>query len=251
VPSADGSTYGAWNTNLSPGSATVFALEGDTVRRRDEGTLGHVAPGPDGRVLFTAKGPVSSLFKRLHPEDDKAGYCLPATDPDFYVALEPRVGLTVRLMGHADPVAKLDLDHGLSFDGWDRDASGPWQRLFFIPQANLIVVLPESNDRVMLHRFDVDAALERSGLDYFVVTSRPPATAKRGTELSYAVAVKAKDDKITYRVGSGPRGMTVSQAGVVRWAVPAEGKETESEVILNLRNGSRERFHTFTLRLVK
>ncbi len=44
----------------------------------------------------------------------------------------------------------------------------------------------------------------------------------------------------------------MSATGLVRWAVPAEGRKTESEVILTLRNGAgKEIFHTFTLRLVK
>ena len=96
------------------------------------------------------------------------------------------------------------------------------------------------------------AALAKSGIDYFLVTSRPPQVAKRGSDFSYAIKVKVKEEKVTYRLDSGPAGMTVSPAGAVEWAVPAEGKEAESEVILTLRNGAgREIFHTFTLRLVK
>jgi hypothetical protein len=75
--------------------------------------LGHITPGPDGKALFTAKGVLGSQFSRLNPWDDKAGYCLPATQGNYFVSLTPAEGgrgggLTVRLLGYERPVARLD-----------------------------------------------------------------------------------------------------------------------------------------------
>ena len=42
--------------------------------------------------------------------------------------------------------------------------------MYFVPDAKVIAVLPSSNDQVVLHKFDADAALEKSGQDYLIVT---------------------------------------------------------------------------------
>jgi S1-C subfamily serine protease len=255
--SADGTVYGAWKTNYSPGESIILVLEGNELKRYEAGELGHIVPGPDGRVLYTAKGPVSNRFTRLNPWDDKLGYCLPATQGSYFLSLTSAEGdngggLSVYLLGHQRPVARLDrFGHGLRFDGWDREDYGAWKRIFLIPQANLIVVLPAANDRVVLHRFDIDRALEKSGIDYLVVTSRPPPTARRGSVYTYQVAVKSRYGGVKFRLDSGPGGMEVSPAGLVRWPVPAEGKEAESEVILTVSDSAgQEVFHTFTVRAV-
>jgi hypothetical protein len=255
---ADGTVYGSWNTNFSPGTSSTFVLQGNEVKRNEEGELGHIVPGPDGRVLYTARGPVSNRFTRLNPWDDKLGYCLPATQGNFFLSLKPAEGsfsggLSVYLLGEQRPVARLDeLGHGLRFDGWDREEYGPWRRIFLIPQANLLVVLPAGNDRVVLHRFDIDQALEKSGIEYLLVTSQPPSTARRGSVYTYQVAVKSRHGSVKFRLDSGPRGLEVSPTGLVRWPVLAEGKETETEVILTVSDSAgQEVFHTFTIRVVK
>ena len=119
------------------------------------------------------------------------------------------------------PIAKLDkAEHGLTFDGWDREGFGPWKRVFFVPDAKVIAVLPPSNDRVVLYKFDADEALEKSGLDYLIITSQPPAEVRAGTNFTYPVKIRAKDKKATFRLDNGPKGMAVSATGVVTWPVP-------------------------------
>ena len=114
----------------------------------------------------------------------------------------------------------------------------------------MIVVLPPSNDRLVLTPFDVDAALEKSGIDYLLVTTQPTVTARRGEEYVYPVAVKSKKGGVTYRVDSGPPGLSVSPAGEVRWRVPADFKGTTAEVILTVRDAAgQEAFHVFSVRI--
>lgn len=256
IPSADGTVYGAWNTHYSPDTATTFVLEGGVVKRYDEGGLHHVVPGPDGRTAYTAKGVVSASLKRAEKDDDGYGYCLPAVRGDYFLSLTSAQGgkgggFTVYLRGLRLPVAKLDhANHGLSFDGWDRENFGPWRRVYFVPDAKVIVVLPSSNDQIVLHKFDPDAALAASGQDYLLVTSRPPAAVKAGETFTYPVVVKAKSPKVTYKLDAGPKGMEVSAAGVVTWRVPADAAG-DHEVILTISAGGQEVFHTFTVRVRK
>jgi hypothetical protein len=128
-------------------------------------------------------------------------------------------------------------------DSWQMD-----QRLHFIPGAKVIVTVPASNDRLMLHRFDPEAALEKSGTDYLVVFSEPLKHAASGKEYRYAMTVKSKKGGVKYKLDSGPAGMAVSAEGVVTWAVPAGFAEGEVDVIVSITDGSgQEVFHPFKI----
>ncbi|MBA4192705.1 MAG: hypothetical protein C0467_32465 [Planctomycetaceae bacterium] len=258
IASGDGTVFGAWNTRNSPASATAFVLENSTVKRYDVGDLRHVVPGPDGRTVFTGKGIVSRTLQSASPDDGTYGYCLPAVRGDYFLSLSTATagkggGFTVYLKGLNHPVAKLDkADHGISFDGWDREEAGPWRRVFFVPDANVIAVLPSSNDRVVLHKFDADAALEKSGHDYLIVTSQAPREVKVGTTFTYPIKVKSKQGGVTFKLDSGPKGMAVSAEGVITWAVPAEASAGDHDVILTVRDkAGQEVFHTFLVKVVK
>lgn len=257
MASGDGTVFAAWNTHYSPASSTVFALEGNIVKRYDEGEYRHVVPGPDGKTMYTGKGLASRTLRRTDPDDHTYGYCLPAVRGDFFLSLTSATngkggGFTAYLRGLKLPIAKLDnADHGISFDGWDRGAGGPWKRVFFVPDAKVIAVLPGGNDQVVLHKFDADAALEQSGLDYFLVTSRPPESVKAGGTFTYPVRVKSKNPKVAFKLDSGPKGMEVSAAGIVTWKVPANQTPGDQDVILTCSCPGQDIFHTFTIRVTK
>lgn len=247
-----------WNTNQSPASSTTYVLQGGAIKRYDNGELMHVIPGWDGRTVFTEKGIVSETLQRGDADDATYGYCLPAVRGDYFLSLSsagPRNGggFTVYLRGLKRPIARLDMaSHGLAFNGWDRESWGPWKRVCFVPDAKVIVVLPASNDQVVLHKFDAEAALEKSGEDYLLVMSRPTSEAKAGAKFTYPIQVKSKQGGVTFKLDSGPKGMMVSVEGVVTWDVPADAPVGDQEVILTVRDKTgQEVFHTFALQVAK
>ncbi len=257
IPSADGTVYTSWNTQLSPSSSTTFVVEGGVVKRYEGGEYRHVVPGPDGRTMFTGKGIAGQTLQRAGADDANYGYCLPAVRGEYFLSLttsdeKSGGGFAVHFGNLKRPIGKLDkAGHGLRFDGWDRDPSGPWKRAFLIPDAKVIAVLPASNDQVVLHKFDAEEALEKSGEDYLLVTSRPAREAKAGTAFNYVMKVKSKRAGITYKLESGPKGMVVSAEGVVTWPVPADAMG-DQDVILTVRDkAGAEVFHTFTLTVAK
>ena len=50
-------------------------------------------------------------------------------------------------------------------DRFSRGAIGLDQRIYFIPEANVLVTLPQSDDVVFFRDLDLDAELEQSGID--------------------------------------------------------------------------------------
>ncbi len=122
------------------------------------------------------------------------------------------------------------------------------KRVHFIPDAKVLVTIPQSDDRLVVRRLDPDKALEKSDLDYLFVVSRPPAVAKKGTKFTYQLAVKSKKGGVKYKVENGPDGMKVSAGGLIEWQVPAKGGEADNTIIIGITNDAgQECLHTFTL----
>lgn len=140
----------------------------------------------------------------------------------------------------------------MHLDSAGGDYFGMWRRVVFVPDAKVIVLLPPGDDRLVLYKFDADAALEQSGFDYLLVSSRPPKQVKAGTTFNYPIKVKSRQGGVKYSLDSGPMGMEVSAEGVVKWSVPNDVPAGNQEVILTVRDKSgQEVFHTFTIRVVK
>ncbi len=100
----------------------------------------------------------------------------------------------------------------------------------------------------MLHRLDLTAALEKTGIDYLFVTSLPPASATPGSTLSYAIAVQSRRGGLRYTLDSGPPGMTLSDDGKLQWSVPAGQPAGRQGVIVTITDASgQEILHAFDI----
>ena len=256
-PSGDGTVFARWG-GYNRNSVT-FVFEGSEVRRNEEGNLGHVLPGPDGKTVFTGKGVLSRMLKRNEPDDASYGYCVPAVRGDYFLSITPAPpgrsggGFNVYLRGVTQPIAKLDqANHGLHFDSAGGDSYAMWSRVVFVPDAKFIALLPKGSDQIVLYKFDAEAALATSGLDYLIVTSAAPREVRAGATFTYAIKVKSKHGGVTYKLDSGPKGMAVSADGVVTWEVPDDSPTGDQDVILSVRDkAGQDLFHTFTLKVVK
>jgi hypothetical protein len=244
---------------------TLSRRGGATAAQQSWGFSGSVlAPSPDGRFVYSASGVFTRELRPLFGKPKNGTLTrpfIPAVHGNFFMRLEPRDwdklggNLSFFLEGQERPLARLDGVEGVAAEriayGQLRDTLTHDQRVFFIPDAKLVVTIPASNDRLILYRFDIEAAMEKSGIDYLVVTSRPPDTAVRGAEYRYALRVKAKKGGVKYRLDSGPEGMKVAADGRLGWAVPAEFGEAEVSVILTVSDAAgQEIFHTFRVAVV-
>jgi hypothetical protein len=271
--SPDGKLFAAWRANTIPTGIQILAVGGREVTGRYEHAhAGYLLPGADGRTLFTGIGlhGMDSL-KPLSKDAGRRHAVLPAASGIFYVRLivNPGAGRTdvqVALLGDDRTLIELvDVDGmgpGPSKPGGyggpppdpfglsdiDRWRFGPDKRFHFLPEAKLIVVIPPTNDRLVLYPFDAEAALERSGRDYLVVTSQPPVSARKGSAYEYAIQVRSRRGGVKYKLEAGPTGMTVSAAGKLTWEVPTGFVEAQTNVIASVTDGGgQERFHSFTV----
>src|SRR5262249_10300016 len=132
---------------------------------------------------------------------------------------------------------------------WQTGQAQPLDRhVFLIPDAQLLVVIPPAKDRLVLYRFHLEQELDKAGVDYLYVQSRPATTAVKGQTYACQVSVKSKKGGVKFKLDSGPEGMKVSPEGKLTWDVPRNFSATEADVILTVSDASgQEVFHTFKL----
>lgn len=254
--SPDSSVFGSWRTSSSPqGLESLVLLGRSATLERAHESPGHVVPGEDNH-LYTANGIYTSQVKWL----GQKGVLLPAAEGRLYLSVVgkdaahfaggmPDDGKGVRLeVRLPDEPKVLHTFKGIDLIGneaWTKDDFTNDKRVHFVPSAHLLAVVPPTNDKLVLHRFDPDAAFEASGVDYLYVTSRPPVAAA-GRGFAYQLAVKSRKGGVKFTLNAGPKGMTLSPAGQLAWEVPHEATTAEAVVVTITDAGGKEVLHSFT-----
>jgi hypothetical protein len=259
--SADGTVFGMRNrVGSEPHTVTTVVLTGHhalTYTASISGSL--LLPGPDGRFIYTETGIYTPELKLVYPREFGKiviNPYLPAHHGSYFMHFEQDGGagkgkLSVFVEGRSEPFAQIanvdgyigrPIAYGKPPDKLMHD-----RRVHLIPEARLLVTIPQSNDRLVITRFDAEAVLSKSGTDYLLFTSHPSASVKKGVKWTYQLAARSSKGNVTYRLESGPEGMTLSTAGLLEWQ-PRAQKSGDGIVILRAQDtGGQECFQSFTL----
>jgi hypothetical protein len=197
------------------------------------------------------KSPLRQMFKEQQRQLKQAGVgiLLPRMPGQPLHKDDPEQGITLYIEGQREPLAQLPgIKVPTSEEMQAMRGIGMERSVHLVPRARLLIVLAGSRDKLLLYPLDPEAALEKSGIKYLLITSQPPAEATRGQEFVYQVTAKAKAPGVKYRLDSWPQGMGITPEGKITWKVPADLVEKQVDVIVNVRDGEgQEKFHTFTL----
>ena len=183
--SSDGKHIGLWNSGQLPAGITWIRLDYPIARSRQAHSgNGYVVPGTKGQVLFTSQGMLTHLEwpnqNKLYPGADVNGRYVPAHYSDYYLYLgaapmpqnrnptatpqnpSPTRGVEIHKLGVDKPLVRLDDIEVPSEDARQNTTDFTLDKRFhLIPQAKLLIVIPPSNDRLILHRVDLEEALNR------------------------------------------------------------------------------------------
>jgi hypothetical protein len=267
--SANGAVFGTWDPGSSPQGLQSYVIVGNQLKSHyQHQSMGHITPGPDGKILYTASGRLTHECQPIGgAAENKTDYVIPSVQGNFYVTLQMadrfggnknatnnlslHIGGDSRPLLHVNNVIQTGNDPIGAINRWDREKFGNDKRFVFIPDADLLVVVPFSNDRLELRRVNIGETLEKSGIDYLYVVSRAPDAVQRGTALSYKLSVKSKKGGLKYKLDAGPAGMKISKTGVVVWKVDADHPIGEESVLLTVSDSAdQEVFHSFKVRVV-
>jgi hypothetical protein len=271
--SADGRTFAMHDgVGGEPHALKCVALKGDSASLHEVWPAGGslAIPTSDGRYLCTTTGVFTPEFLQVMPRNNGArniGPWVPARQGPYLLHFElanddqpgkqprpqpaaPGEGdLVFHLPGDERPLARLTGIEGVTPErigyGQSQDKIEYDKRIHFIAAAKVVVAIPPTDNKLIVYRFDIDQALEKSDVDFLVVTSQAPPTAGKGQLYQYQLAVKSKRGGVKYKLESGPNGMRIDGKGLLSWQVPPNAPGGQTDVIITVSDATgQELFHT-------
>jgi hypothetical protein len=231
------------------------------------GGLGQALPGSDDKTIYGTYGtllkadgqPVDASAVDRHSQE----ILIPSTSPSYYLGVtgyDPNSGrrtgpltMVIRLANRGDELATIhDLDEmtDLHNDRVVVDTITLDRRFHFIPQANLLVTIPHSNDRLVLRRLDLDRAIATARKPLLVVTSPSEIGARPGQNLAHQVETRSSKGAVRIELTSGPPGLAVTPEGSMTWRVPLDRETKEYEAIVTVSDASgKQIFHTVRIKV--
>ncbi len=251
--SQNGSAFGLWATSHSPTGLETLVLTGTrAVQNRAHTSAGVLVPGPMGKVLYTGKG---AYTMELQPIGDlkqsRSAMILPSTLSAF--ALRPdQESVSIIDVGSGNTIGRVPIKAigSPSQRGWERHDFLVDKRYHFIVQGRQLVCIPYSNDRLFVIPCDVDAMIGKMEKPITYVTSVPPVSVTKGTQLSYQIAVSGAASEIEFELNAAPEGMTLSNEGLLTWQVPDSLSDDLVFVIITIKTPHEPFFHTLKLKVL-
>lgn len=258
--SLDGKTFGFQRGRVSPSGLTVLSLQGSKAKvRYAHESVGHVMPSADGRVLLTRQRLFSSDLQPLERErrEEASWSYLSCPHAAYYVGIsnsgQRAGGAEVAIFSISDRQKLLALPSLPELEPKEREFyayrdGNLDERLQVLPTQQRLITIPPEQDRIIGRKFDLIAELKAADVDYLFVASLPPTSAEKGKPYAYALQTESRRGQVTYKLESGPEGMTISPAGEIKWTPLADFNDGEVGVIVAVKDASgQETFHAFVI----
>jgi S1-C subfamily serine protease len=238
--------------NYRTNQAAMYSLGSPTIHEpRENNYWNFVLPGDNGRVLCTARGLLGLDWQPFGPVSVGPFICVPAVRGPYFIGFRHVENLMtpgLYVVGEDRPIELLSRQLFKVLEKMGQWPYWPEESIYLFPEQKVLALLPPERDRLFLYRFDVDRLVAASRLDYLLVSSQPPTTARRGQTFTYPIRVLSRRGGVTYRLNAGPLGMQIGPDGKLSWVVPADFADKDVSVIVTIRDaGGQERFHTFFL----
>ena len=254
--SADGRVFTFYHTGLSPSSVVVLRICGRHVKAAElNESVGRPLCDATGQHIYTAGGICSN---RAQIEDKRyvmqSSILVPAVDGPFYFQLpvsfpprhlrqEPPAVLFSN--DQAEPLAEIPalperfMQCAPGYNASIHDV----QHIYFVPKAQVIAMLATSGDAVVLRRFNIEEELAKAGRNYVFVMSSPPGIVRLGETLRYQLDVRSRAGGVTYKLEAGPKGMTVSDTGLVSWTAKTRAGGEVAHCEVAIRDSQHKTIH--------
>lgn len=262
--SGTGDVFGMWSTSETRGMEIMAIVDKKANCNAQNTYAGHIVPNYDGTAILTAFAGVfsSELTLKNRPERNLA--FAPTTLSRFYVSIplgDPQAQINTRdkngplkpavysLSNQNRMIDLPDYELGKSEENsiWMKHDFSLDKRVMLIPQANQLVTIPFSSDRLLVKRVDFRTQLDKAGIDYLYVTSVAPRKFLPGRRFEYAIEIASNSKATEFAINSGPEGMSISSTGLITWDVPSDFKDSRVNVIVSIKNDSQSLFETFPI----
>jgi hypothetical protein len=235
--SATGNVLTGWSSSSPTGVQLLVDTGAKFESRYIHQSFGSLLPTPDGRYILGE----GAITNRIRPAGFKRlGLSIPAVRGPYYLFIErtkdPEDAMLRQMValdekGERKPIAVCAVGDGralarlTSLDPLSETAGGIEdtssldvdKRIWLVPAAKTVIQMPPRADRLILHEFDIDKALDEVPFPYLYYESSPPLTIRTGTEWSYQTKLKSKNGETTLRLPIAPKGMALGDDGILTW----------------------------------
>ncbi|MCA9044862.1 MAG: hypothetical protein KDA69_11115 [Planctomycetaceae bacterium] len=246
---ADLTLISEWCTSHSPTGLGIIRISGGTSQAKyDHTSVGSLVVGDDNRIYTSAGAIYNSQLTKV--ANVPAGILVPGIGGAFFVAVGNAEATQLYQCGSSTPLTTLAPLSGLRppNDAWTRSSYTSDRRVLFAPQLGYLAYIPFTNQEVMLRPFDLKKELERSGVDFLIVTSTPETTFTPGKAWNYQLQIEQKaESPVSFALQANPEGMSIDKNGKITWPVP-KSQSTPAQVVVLVKNEANDStFHNFEL----
>ena len=259
--SADGSVFGFWCTSHSPSGLESLSIVGnEAVGHYEHDSRGHVIPGFDGTQIFTCGAIYTTELKKIQGNFQDGITYIPSPQSGYFIGMpgamypfnnDTNLKREIFVYGPGDSRVLVKIPNVSSLgkiDPWAKSDFTLDKRYHLLTRSNVLITIPEQNDRLVLYHFDLLEALKSSNVDYLFVSSNPPRSAFKDRLLTYKIGVESKAGALKYTLDSGPKGMQLSADGELTWTPHDEDGDVGVIVRISDKSG-QEIFHSFNVRV--
>lgn len=241
-------------------------------------SFGHLIPGQDGRTVFTGTGGRLDLEGKPqeHGETQKAlprtlapsnqpppapTRLIPSAEAAYYLALKglriqsgsapskPSIGtkavIAFQALGLDRPLGELEVS-------WQTPGPVPMpapgadpprrvhidQRFHWVPAADLLIVIPPTDDRLILRRVPLDEMLGRLGEESLFVSSPRGVDVILGRPFRHVIEAQSGRGRPEFTLSKGPIGLQLAPGGELTWEDPAGSPGDEVKMEFKVQNAS-------------
>ncbi len=125
------------------------------------------------------------------------------------------------------------------------------QRFHWLPSVELLVVVPPTDDRLILRRVRLNDFLAKLGANDLFLSSPRGFDVLVGKSFHQTLAARSGRGQTEFKLWNGPTGLRLSPVGELEWAAPAGKPGEELEAVVEVSNaGGRKIRETIVLRLL-
>jgi hypothetical protein len=238
-----------WCANHGPQGFGVYKRYENRIQSKYEhSTSGYLAVGDRGHIYTSKGGVYSSDIKLIRKISGQ--HLFPGIGGSLFMGMDKNGHLSIYVAGTTSPVATI---HDMTYLKDYKDNSH-WKttftlnrRLIFNPQFNSIIIIPDTNDKIIHRGFDLESTLKSSGIDYLFIISQARTVARRGQKYTYKIKAKSNSGGITYDLEFGPDGMKISKDGTLTWKPSDKNMDRESVIVFVEDSGGEQIYHNFDI----
>ncbi|MCA9004858.1 MAG: hypothetical protein KDA70_06245, partial [Planctomycetaceae bacterium] len=245
----------------------LWVLNGNEVNDYRSSSLNFVLPLPDASYVLTQYGVYTRELYHRGYEREKQTRLVAPLHPAFYLEVpyyeRDKTGkssgsgyfgiLYLTETGQRLtnlPVSPLNLEQDESrYDDVDFNPEFSLdKRLIYIPQADLLLTFPYTNDRILISPIQLQSELKKRGTDYLYISSLPPKHFQKGGKFEYQLQVESSSSQVQVELSAAPAGMKLTDHKTLVWEVPNHFAEAEVFVVITATaEGDLKTFQSFRL----